>query len=44
MFLKWIRSRSPTRARISGPGIRIPSELERGALATGLRQWALKRR
>ena len=44
MFLKWIRSWSPTRARISGPGIRSPSALERGAFASGLRQWALKRR
>ena len=27
MFLKWIRSRSPARAWISGPGISSPSEL-----------------
>ena len=44
MFLKWIRSWSPTRARISGPGIAIPSELERGELGSGLRQCGLKRR
>ena len=38
MFLKWIRSRSPTRAWISGPGIRLWSTLAAGALRSGLRQ------
>ena len=36
MFLKWIRKRSPTRARISGPGISSPSALSRGAFVERL--------
>jgi hypothetical protein len=43
MFLKWIRKRSPTRARMSGPGISIPSLLARGEFGSGLRQRRLKR-
>jgi hypothetical protein len=38
MFLKWIRSLSPTRAWISGPGIRSWSTLADGAFRSGLRQ------
>jgi hypothetical protein len=40
-FLKWIRSVSPTRARISGPGMRSPSALSRGAFAIGFFQCAV---
>src|ERR1700704_5855273 len=42
-FLKWIRRRSPTRARINGPGMSRLSELDAGAWGSERRQPVLNR-
>src|SRR4051794_41768036 len=44
MFLKWMTRRSPTRARISGPGIRSWLLVPRPALGSGRFQPRVKRR
>ena len=43
-FLKWTRMRSPTFARISGPGIRPTPEARSASSVIGLRQPLVKRR